>query len=81
MAKSTDTDRIAALERQISMLKAFLDSEHREKRGLALDQIRALWFGADARPPTAAAAQAAGRSAVTKSQDGTLQWPTPLAPM
>jgi len=62
------------------LLKALVDGEYREKLGLTLDQIRALWFGADARPPTAAAAPAAGRSAVTKCQDGTLQWPTPPAP-
>jgi len=62
------------------LLKAFVDSEYREKLGLTHDQIPALWFGADARPPTSAAAPAAGRSAVTESQDATLQWPTPLAP-
>ncbi len=40
---SPDVDRIAELERRVALLEAFVDSEHREKMGLTLDEIRAIW--------------------------------------
>lgn len=36
-------DRIAELERRLSLVEAFLDGELRERQGLLLDDIRKLW--------------------------------------
>jgi hypothetical protein len=49
MAKASDEDRIADLERRMFLLEAFVDSEHRERMGLTLDDIRAIWRGSRAR--------------------------------
>jgi hypothetical protein len=50
MAKSTDADEVAALrhevadlKRRLVLLELFLDSEHRERTGTTLDEIRQLW--------------------------------------
>jgi hypothetical protein len=51
-AKATEVDRVAVLEREVedlrqrlALVEAFVDSRHREKLGLTLDDIRALWHG------------------------------------
>jgi hypothetical protein len=50
MAKATEGDRIADLEREVAdlrrrveLLELFLDSEHRERMGTTLDDVRAAW--------------------------------------
>jgi len=55
MAKASEADRIAELEREVAdlkqrveLLEAFVDARHREKTGLTTDQIREIWHG---RPP------------------------------
>jgi hypothetical protein len=49
MAKASEADRVAELEREVASLKrqiglivAFLDVETRERQGLTSDQIRAM---------------------------------------
>jgi hypothetical protein len=56
MAKATEVDRVVELEREVAdlkrrldLLEMFVDSEHREKMGITLDDIRALWRGSRAR--------------------------------
>jgi hypothetical protein len=48
MAKSSEVDRIADLERRVALLEAFVDVRHREKAGLTADEIREIWHG---KPP------------------------------
>jgi hypothetical protein len=55
MAKSSEADRIAALERRIGLLEAYVDSAHREQLGLTLDDIRAIWRGTRTREPAQSA--------------------------
>jgi hypothetical protein len=43
MAKASEADRVAGLEHRLVFLEAFVDSEHRERMGLTLDDIRAFW--------------------------------------
>jgi hypothetical protein len=50
MAKSSENDRVAELEREVAglkrridLLEMFVDSEHREKMGVTLDNVRAAW--------------------------------------
>jgi hypothetical protein len=50
MAKASEADRIAELEgevadlkRRVALLELFVDSEHRERMGLTLDNVRAAW--------------------------------------
>jgi hypothetical protein len=43
MSGSPEADRLAELERRISMLEAFLDSSLREQQHLSTDQIRETW--------------------------------------
>ena len=52
MAKASETGEvvelkreIAALERRVALLEAFVDVRHREKAGLTLDQVREAWHG------------------------------------
>jgi hypothetical protein len=56
MAKTTESDRIAELEREVvglkrrlDLLEMFVDSEHREKMGITLDDVRAAWRQSRAR--------------------------------
>ncbi len=45
MAKATEVDRVAELERRVALLEAFVDVRHREKAGLTTDEIREIWHG------------------------------------
>jgi hypothetical protein len=52
MAKASDTDEIAELKREVAdlrrrlaLVEAFVDSRHRERLGVTLDDIRAIWHG------------------------------------
>ena len=36
---------IAELRRRVGLLEAFVDVRHREKAGLATDQVREIWHG------------------------------------
>ncbi len=56
MAKVSEVDRIADLEhevadlkRRIELLELFVDSEHRERMGTTLDEVRAIWRESRAR--------------------------------
>jgi hypothetical protein len=56
MAKATEVDRVAELEREVAdlkhrvgLLEMFVDSEHREKMGVTLDNVRAAWRESRAR--------------------------------
>jgi hypothetical protein len=40
--KLSDPDRIAMLERRLTPLQAFVDSETRARRGITLDEVRPL---------------------------------------
>ncbi len=58
MAKASEADRIAELEREVAdlkrrvaLLELFVDSEHREKMGTTLDHVRAAWRESRARSP------------------------------
>jgi hypothetical protein len=62
MAKSSDTDDVAALRREVAELRrqlglviAYLDVEIRERQGLTSDQIRSVWRS---RPAAVAANEA-----------------------
>jgi hypothetical protein len=48
MAKASEADRIAELERRVALLEAFVDGRHREKAGLTTEEIRQIWHG---KPP------------------------------
>jgi hypothetical protein len=50
MGKAPEDDRIAKLEREVAdlkrsvaLLELFVDSEHRERMGTTLDDVRAAW--------------------------------------
>jgi hypothetical protein len=50
MAKATEVDRVAELEREVAdlkrrveLLELFVDSERRERVGTTLDEIREMW--------------------------------------
>jgi len=56
MAKPSDADEIADLKREVAdlkhrvgLLEMFVDSEHREKMGVTLDNVRAAWRESRAR--------------------------------
>jgi hypothetical protein len=56
MAKASEADRIAELEgevadlkRRVALLELFVDSEHRERMGTTLDEVRAEWRESRAR--------------------------------
>jgi len=56
MAKATEVDRVAELEREVAdlkrrvaLLELFVDSEHRERMGTTLDEVRAAWRESRAR--------------------------------
>jgi hypothetical protein len=49
MGASDDTDRLAAIERRLSLIEAFLDSELRERQHLTGDEIRKTWHANAAR--------------------------------
>lgn len=40
---------IAVLERRVALLELFVDSEHRERMGITLDDVRAAWRESRAR--------------------------------
>jgi hypothetical protein len=48
MAKPSEDDRLAELERRVALLEAFVDVRHREKAGLTTEEIREIWHG---KPP------------------------------
>lgn len=57
MAKLTHDDRLEQLERdnldlkrRLNLVELYLDSEHRERSGWTLDDVRAAW-GKQSRPP------------------------------
>jgi hypothetical protein len=50
MAKASEADRLVELEREVAdlkqrveLLELFVDSEHRERMGTTLDEVRATW--------------------------------------
>jgi len=50
MAKAAEADRVAELEGEVAdlthrlvLLELFVDSEHRERMGTTLDEVRAEW--------------------------------------
>jgi hypothetical protein len=56
MAKSSDADdpavlkrEVADLKRRVALLELFVDSEHRERMGATLDDVRAAWRESRAR--------------------------------
>jgi hypothetical protein len=43
MTTPDNADRLAEMERRISLIEAFLDSDLRERLHLSTDEIRAKW--------------------------------------
>lgn len=58
MAKAAETDEVADLKREVAdlrrrvgLLELFVDSEHRQKMGVTLDDVRASWRESRAQRP------------------------------